>query len=244
MAFDLDDTLFNATWLSNKARLGGLQKMIKLGLNVNIKDAFNILEKIVEKFGSNYSKHFDELLNYLQVNGQIKIDQYQIPKYIAAGVWGYHSVKEKYLKPFKDVITTLKKLKNEGLITAIFSDGLDIKQWEKILRLQIHSYLDYVFISEKLEYKKPDSKFFEFCLNKIGIDPSECIYIGDRLDKDILPAYKMEMIPILIHRKGKYDPNINKNENYLNIINQIPKSGYYEIYKLTEVIKIIKKLNN
>ncbi|MHA1341951.1 MAG: TIGR02253 family HAD-type hydrolase [Promethearchaeota archaeon] len=242
VGFDLDDTLFNATWLSNKARIGGLKKMIEFGLNIEIKQAFPLLLEVVQKYGSNYPHHFDEFLKELKEDRIFNLGEFSIPKYVAAGVWGYHSIKEKYLKPFGDVIKTLKWLKNKKIIIAILSNGLSVKQYEKILRLGIDKYINFVFISEEIKFEKPNKEFFEYCLKKMDIDPNECMYVGDRFDKDILPTYKMQMIPVLIHRKGRYDPDINKEQKFLQI-KEKSSVKYYEIYRLTEIIKIIKKIN-
>jgi FMN phosphatase YigB (HAD superfamily) len=45
---------------------------------------------------------------------------------------------------------------------------------------------------------KPDLRFFESIIKRCGVDPRECIMVGDRIDKDIIPAKLMGMKTILI----------------------------------------------
>ena len=111
IAFDLDDTLFNATLLANNARYGGIKKIKEMGLDIDLEKSFSLLKKIVKETGSNYGKHYDLFLKELKNHPDILSNsEFNIPKYIAAGVWGYHSMKVRHLKLYNDVIKNLKKL--------------------------------------------------------------------------------------------------------------------------------------
>ncbi|MEW4353990.1 HAD family hydrolase [Streptococcus pneumoniae] len=47
--------------------------------------------------------------------------------------------------------------------------------------------------SEDVGYKKPNRAIFEYALVKAGSPASRCVYIGDRMDNDILPAKRVGM---------------------------------------------------
>ena len=51
----------------------------------------------------------------------------------------------------------------------------------------IEHYFEDVFVSEEIGREK-DRKFFEIILKRIGVEPNECVMIGDREDADVLPA--------------------------------------------------------
>lgn len=53
-------------------------------------------------------------------------------------------------------------------------------------------------VSEDIGVSKPDPKFFENILKKLGVHARETIMIGDRLDNDIIPAKKLGMRAILV----------------------------------------------
>jgi len=239
VAFDLDDTLYNATWLVSKSRLGGLKKMQEKGLNfIDFDKAINVLNQVVVEFGSNYSKHFDIFLKKIKDYNDIVGDiNFNIPKFVACGVWGYHATKVRYLKPYRDVKKFFEKTESIDMKIVLMSNGLAVKQYEKILRMKIGVYMNYIFISEEIGHNKPDLEFFKIILDKINVKADEVLYIGDRLDHDILPANKIGIHSVLIHRGGKYDPNIKENKIERTI------KPEFEIHSLSELINIIKKLN-
>ncbi|MHA1870885.1 MAG: TIGR02253 family HAD-type hydrolase [Promethearchaeota archaeon] len=238
IALDLDDTLYNSSALALKSRLGGLKKMQELGLKfVNFDKAAQILKEVVKEFGSNYSKHFDIFLQRIKGRPEIiENSDFSIAKYVAAGIIGYHYIKVRYLKPYKDVQKALEKFKNNGYKIIIISDGIAVKQYEKLIRMKIVNYFDNVFISDEVGIKKPNPELLKYCLAKMNIAPNETIYIGDRLDYDIKPANELGIHSVLIHRGGKYDPNIHNIPRVAN-----PE---FEIHSLTELSNIIDNINN
>jgi putative hydrolase of the HAD superfamily len=54
------------------------------------------------------------------------------------------------------------------------------------------------FTRDDFTITKPDPRYFEQILSKIQARPEQCIMIGDRIDKDIIPAKQLGMKTILI----------------------------------------------
>jgi len=237
VCFDLDDTLFNGTLLVEKARRASIKMMLRYGLPVDEDVALNILLEIVSEFGSNSENHLDNLMIRLYNDPKIKLSREINPnKYVAAGVMGYHREKVKHFKLFKDVVKTLEKLRANGIKTAIITDGSPKKQYEKILRLKLDENLvDEIIISDEVAVRKPNSLLFSLFLDRFNLAGNEVIYVGDRLDKDILPAKTSGMLTVLIHRGTKYDPNLTKKT--LGIRPDFHANNLYELFN------IIKKLN-
>ena len=233
VVFDLDDTLFNGTLLVEKARKASVQMMIKYGLPVEEEYALKILNEVVLEFGSNSEAHLDNLMIRLQNDPKVKLSQkYNINKFAAAGIMGYHREKVKHFKPFKDVVKTLEKLRNNNIKSAIITDGFPKKQYEKILRMKIEDLLDEIIISDEVAARKPNPFLFELFLEKYQCKPNEVIYIGDRIDKDIAPAKEVGMVTVLIHRGTKYDPNLTKEKFKVK-----PDYHVNNLYDLSNVIK-------
>ncbi|MEE9564209.1 MAG: HAD family hydrolase, partial [Candidatus Hydrothermarchaeaceae archaeon] len=125
--FDIDNTLYDSTKLTTMARQNSIRAMIDSGLPVKDEDRlYDLLEEIIKKYGSNYGKHYDRLLEELGLGTD--------PKIIAAGVVAYEHTKEGYLVPFPGVIPTLLTLK-ERYRLGMISNGLAVKQWEKLIGL-------------------------------------------------------------------------------------------------------------
>jgi putative hydrolase of the HAD superfamily len=238
IGFDLDDTLYNATLLATNARIGGLKKILDCGLKYDLNKGIGLLFEIVREYGSNYSMHYNVFLERMKKEP----DRYELSprifstsKYVAAGVMGYHDVKVKALIPFSEVKTALSSLKNLGFTLVLISDGLAIKQYEKLIRLDLLQYFNEVFISEEIGLEKPNSDLYQKCLDMMEIIPSDAFYVGDRLDHDMQPAKKIGMHTVLVHRGGKYDPfKLEIREKEISAVTD------YEIATLLELIPIIQ----
>ena len=240
IGFDLDDCLYDSTGLSERARINGLNAMINLGLKIDKEKSKQILREIVKEYGSNFSKHYNILIRRLnQVDENIEHISYNDRyKYIAAAVMAYHEEKVNSIKLYDDVKNNLRRIKELSIKTAIITDGIPIKQYEKILRLKIESLIDLVVISDEIGIKKPNPELFNYCLKKFGVKGQETIYVGDRIDKDIIPANANKINSVYLHRGGKYDnykTNFNSQKNF---------KPNYEISSLDELFYIIDEINN
>ena len=240
VGFDLDDCLFDSTGLSNRARIRGIDAMINLGLKIKREKAVKILNEVVKEYGSNSSNHYNYFIRRLNL---IEEDIDNIPlsnqyKYIAAAVMAYHKEKVNSIRLYDDVQNCLERLNDNRIKTAIISDGIPIKQYEKILRLNIDKLIDFIVISDEIGIKKPNPELFKYSLSKFDVKNKEMIYIGDRLDKDILPANLTNIYSIYLHRGGKYDTN------KVNMKIQKEFKPDYEIFHLDKLFDIIDELNN
>jgi len=170
VAFDLDDCLFDSTGLSNRARKKGIEAMIQRGLKIEKNDAFKILDQIVIEYGSNFEKHYDFFLRRLEeVHPKIKEIKENKFKLIASAIIAYHNEKVTSIKVYDDVLPCLKKLETLGIKRAIISDGIPVKQYEKILRLDIDTHFNYIIISDEIGIRKPNPLLFQYCLEKFNL---------------------------------------------------------------------------
>lgn len=238
VAFDLDDCLFDSTGLSERARIKGLDAMIELGLDINRNEAISILKEIVKEYGSNSSNHYNYFIKRVNQLGIIDdlISDSEQWRFIAAAVIAYHEEK-RTINLFNDVKDCLLGLKERGVRSAIITDGIPIKQYEKILRLGIDDFIDRIVISDEIGIRKPNPKLFDYCLKKFEVKGQESIYVGDRIEKDIIPALLNDIHSVYIHRGGKYD---SKKTGF-----KIPEATQpeFEIFDLNEIFEIIDEIN-
>ena len=220
--FDIDDTLYDSSKLAKMARKNSINAMIDAGLPEKDElKVFEILKKIIKKFGSNYPHHYDELIK--EMGGSWD------PKIIAAGVVAYEHTKVGYLKPFPKVVPILLEIKKNYKL-GVISNGLAIKQWEKLVGLGVHHLFNTVVTSEEEGFEKPDQQIFTHAVKKMGLKPEECIMVGDRLDNDILGAKKSGMLTILIK---------NDNEGKMSTDDEKPD---FIINEFSELIEILNDL--
>ena len=194
--FDIDDTLYDSTRLSRMARRNSINAMIDAGLPIKDEDeVYKLLEGLIKRFGSNYPHHYDELLKEAGAEWD--------PKIIAAGAIAYEHTKVGYLKPFPEVVPTLLRLKKDFAL-GVISNGLAVKQWEKLVGLGLHHFFDVVVTSEEIGHEKPGREIFEFGIKRLEVEPEQCLMVGDRPETDITGAKDAGMRTVLLrHRKTK-----------------------------------------
>ncbi len=191
--FDIDDTLYDTSGFAKLARKAALQAMIDAGLPLSQQEAYLLLREIIKEKGSNYDKHFNILTK--RVMGEEK------PLLIALGMITYHNVKFALLRLFPDTMSTLIYLKKSNYQMGVISNGLTIKQWEKLIRLGLHHFFDDVVTSQEAKSEKPDRKIFQLALDRMGCPAEESVMVGNKFSEDILGATKAGMSAILVNSK-------------------------------------------
>ncbi|MFH1232043.1 MAG: HAD-IA family hydrolase [Planctomycetota bacterium] len=201
--FDIDDTLYSTSLFASRARHNSIRAMISLGLNLPEKILSKELEEVIKEFSSNYEHHFDKLLLRIPKRSYEGIN----PSVLVAGaVIAYHETKSRELAPFPDVPFVLKALSKTDLIRGVITDGLSIKQVEKLIRLKLYYFFTpgAIFISDEIGISKPNIKLYQYVCNELNLLPNEVMYIGDDQVNDIDPAKSVGMITVLSRRGKKH----------------------------------------
>lgn len=222
--FDLDDTIADTSVLAERARRNAIENMIKHGLPVDFETAYNELLELIDEYGSNFPHHFDYLLRRLDIPYN--------PKWVAAGVIGYHNTKFTQLKDVKNARKALIRLSKAGYRLGIITDGDPIKQWEKILRLELDEFFEEVIISDFEGVKKPHPKIFQKALKSFGVSAGRAVMVGDRLYSDIYGAKQVGMHTVWF-RYGKRKEAELEYRDYAD----------FEISDLLELPEVLEVLN-
>ncbi|MDD5171443.1 MAG: TIGR02253 family HAD-type hydrolase [Candidatus ainarchaeum sp.] len=215
--FDIDDTLFPSTEFSTLARKNAINAMISMGLPGDQNAIMAKLTRIIDRKGSNYGGHFDDLCKQLGIKDPAR--------YTAAAVAAYHDTKTA-IQPFPKVPLTLLRLKEAGYKLYIATNGDAVKQWDKLIRLRIALYFDGVFVSEELGTEKSVS-FYRKVLRRLGARPEECMMVGDREDADIAPARKIGIATVRV-LAGKHS--------------RIPTRAHHSLKDISGLIRILQRL--
>ena len=207
--FDIDDTLYDTSGFARLARKAAINVMIDAGLPLSSDEAYKLLKEIIKEKGSNYDKHFNILTK--RVFGEEK------PLLIALGMITYHNVKFALLRLFPKTPSTLIYLKSKGYHLGVISDGITIKQWEKLIRLGLNHFFDEVVTSEEAGVEKPDEKIFRLALDRMGCQPTKSIMIGNKFNKDIIGAINIGMSAILVNSELTSDEKEYLEENNIEL---------------------------
>lgn len=85
-----------------------------------------------------------------------------------------------------------------GLITNNLVSG----QLAKLDRLEMRHYFEMLAISEEVGVPKPDPQIFHIALERMRLDVSEVVMVGDSLTSDIAGALGVGMACVWVDRKG------------------------------------------
>lgn len=229
--FDIDDTLYSTSEFAKTARLNSVHAMIGAGLRMKVADCFRELKQIIDEFGPNFEHHYNKLLLRISSDLYAGINSAVI---VAAAVVAYHETKVHQLKPYEDVKEVLQTLKAAGLPLGVITDGLEIKQAEKLIRLKLLDYIDpqAIFITGQIGIGKTNVKIYENACQTLGFPPTSCMYVGDNPINDIDPPNKIGMITVLNRRSGKYLSVTGKTE---------PR---HVVHDMWEFLDILRRLYN
>ncbi len=145
--------------------------------------------------------------------------------------WLWYEPLSKLAKVEPDIKETLAKLKGMGLKLGILSNtfisagSLD----RELGQIGILEFFPCRLYSYQFEFRKPDKRIFDAAAEKIGEAAENILFVGDRINKDILPALKAGMHAVL-------------KSAYTNEGKEIPK-GVPRIERISELPAIIEKIN-
>jgi len=141
------------------------------------------------------------------------------------------------IRPFPIVPTLLNELHGTYKI-GLVSDGYLEVQQRKFNALNIISYFDAVVFSDTWGRKawKPSTKPFTAVLERLQVDASQAIYIGDNPKKDFFGANEVGMQTIWFkHPQGEYcnfTPPTSQHEPHTTI------SSLYELLELFQITAV------
>ncbi len=96
--------------------------------------------------------------------------------------------------PYKDIKELLDILKNSGIKTAVVTNKVHTEA-EKIVHRLLGSSIDLCIGQQPNIPTKPDPTLTLITLQKLGVTPDECLFIGDS-GSDMLTAVNSGIIPV------------------------------------------------
>ncbi|MCR5775209.1 MAG: HAD-IA family hydrolase [Lachnospiraceae bacterium] len=147
---------------------------------------------------------------------------------------------------YGDAPETLRALKERGILTGIISDGDPKRQKNKLksaVRIMdgdpeasfedAHRWFDEIILTDEFggtKYRKPDPRGFKEIAERLGVNPSEMIYVGDNPAKDFHIAADLPVRTARIIREN----GIYHNREYLDDIHET-----WRIESLKDIVSIV-----
>ena len=220
--FDLDNTLLDFMKMKSSAIKSAIDGMIEAGLDTDQISASEEIYNIYEHKGYEYQDVLSEFI----LNKVGKLDY----KILAGGIVEYKKSKEESLHLYPEVYHTLISLSKLGLKLGIVSDAPSREAWIRLYTVKIHHLFDEVVTFNDTGVHKPGKEPFELIIRKLNINFENCIMIGDWPDRDIKGAKQLGMKTAF----AKY----GSMENISN------SGADYDLEHITDIVNIVKNLNN
>ena len=220
--FDIDDTLYPTSAFAARARRRAVEAMVHAGLQVPVDEAYAELMAVVREFSSNYGGHYDQLLKRLSDRLRPGVHPGIV---IASGVCAYHATKE-HLKAFPDALRCLDALSRTTLLRGVLTNGLTVKQSEKLVRLGLENAFSpgAIFISEEIGVAKPHPRIFLTACERLGVEPGETLYVGDDPVRDVDPAHGAGLLTCLRRGDGSHcgTPGVHAPDIAVGTLDELP----------------------
>ncbi|MFT4304956.1 MAG: HAD-IA family hydrolase, partial [Candidatus Woesearchaeota archaeon] len=169
ITFDLDNTLIDFIKMKEKASDAAAKAMVNAGLNMPLEKAKKELFDIyIQDIEGNHA--FQDFLYKHKINDE---------RILAAAINAHMKIKFNYMKPYKGVKTTLKKLKEMGLKLAIVTDAPRLKAFIRLEEMKITNYFDVIVGKEDTNRLKPSKMPFKKALKLLNVKANETMHIGD-----------------------------------------------------------------
>ncbi len=105
---------------------------------------------------------------------------------------------------YADVRPAFERIRARGIRLGIISNW-DRRLTSLLTGLGLGEMIDTVVSSADVGLHKPDPRIFELACARLGVEPGECVHVGDHHYADILGATSVGMTAVLIDRHGVDD---------------------------------------
>jgi putative hydrolase of the HAD superfamily len=215
VVFDLDHTLFD-----RYATIKEVAKNLSKHFNINpLFDEEKIVETMIYHDKNFVHKGWNKIQEEIVKSGMI-LDELNPDDYRKAIMSEFMNI----AIPFEFTIPMLENLRKSGYKTALITNGASALQRSKIKMLYLEDLFDFIYIGGEHEVQKPNVQPFLITAQKLNLNPSECVYVGDNPINDVDASRKAGYTPIHVKTTGNWIcENIEQCQYSVETVEEIPK---------------------
>lgn len=147
--------------------------------------------------GAEKARRIDEMEAHIEGGYRRREDYF--PELIALWGWADHPPVEllcrhfnarygEHVALFPDAVPTVERLKGQGYLLGVVSNGPSELQNKKLDTAGIRQLFDVVVVSGDYGIHKPDRRLFDIAAQKLGVPNEACLFVGDHPVNDIQGA--------------------------------------------------------
>ena len=124
---------------------------------------------------------------------------------------------------YEDSLPMLEALKKEGYKVGLITNGGHALQYRKLDMTGLRYVFDEIIVSGDVLIDKPDKEIFLMMCDKLGVEPGECVYVGDNPKNDIGGAKKAGYHTIWVKSTGTWMPDAPDPDESVDKISEVPE---------------------
>ena len=105
----------------------------------------------------------------------------------------YTSEREETVQPFPGAIEALQQLRHQSKHLALITNGQSETQRQKINRLNLAPFFDYILIEGEFGVGKPDDRVYRHILGQFEVGAESAWMVGDNLEWDVASPQRVGM---------------------------------------------------
>ncbi|MDT0234939.1 HAD family hydrolase [Curtobacterium sp. BRB10] len=109
---------------------------------------------------------------------------------------------------FPESLPLLHELREHGHRLGLLTNGTESQQLDKLARTGLADAFDVVCISERIGFQKPDVRAFHTLAAQLGLDPTDCLFVGDDPERDVAGARAAGMRAVLVDQAQPETPGL------------------------------------
>jgi FMN phosphatase YigB (HAD superfamily) len=126
------------------------------------------------------------------------------------------------VRPDPAAQTLLQRLRSNGWIIAIATNGNTDQQWAKIRQAELADLVDAVAVSAEVGVAKPDRRMFEAAAQRCGALLADGGWmVGDCADRDIAGAQAVGLRTVWLRRGRPWDPAVTAPDAIVDQVHDI-----------------------
>jgi putative hydrolase of the HAD superfamily len=139
-------------------------------------------------------------------------------------VWLWYEPLARRVTIEPDIYKTLSTLRSSGLKMGILSNTFVSATAlnRHIRQLGLMEFFEFIYYSHMFKKRKPHSEMFLAAVKKLGFEPGQIVFVGDRIDNDIYGSLGVGMIPVLKTTYANKNKDTPKNVVRINSIAELP----------------------
>ncbi|MBR5411306.1 MAG: HAD family hydrolase [Clostridia bacterium] len=116
----------------------------------------------------------------------------------------------------------LKQLRRHKYLLGVITNGSHALQYKKLSMIGLSYIFDEVVVSGDTDFEKPDRELFRYACEKLGVEPEECVYVGDNRKNDVDGAKAAGMLTVWLSSTNPNQSGSTKPDATVKSLKNLP----------------------